>query len=102
MPCSRTQHGLTRVGLEPPTSGSGVRGINHQATALPWTDCDEAGDYFVPNVLSPRDLVLRPDNIDKTVLHTYLLSEGVCKETICPFSGVGVHVTIQGGLGNGL
>ena len=35
MPCSRTQHGLTRVGLEPLTSGSGVRGINHQATALP-------------------------------------------------------------------
>ena len=35
MPCSRTQHSLTRVGLEPPTSGSGVRGINHQATALP-------------------------------------------------------------------
>ena len=27
MPCSRTQHGLTRVGLEPPTSGSGVRGV---------------------------------------------------------------------------
>ena len=22
-----------------------------------WTDCDEAGDYVVPNVLSPRDLV---------------------------------------------
>ena len=21
-----------------------------------WTDCDQAGDYFVPNVLSPRDL----------------------------------------------
>ena len=35
MPCSRTQHGLTRVGLEPPTSGSGARGINHQATVLP-------------------------------------------------------------------
>ena len=35
VPCSRTQHGLTRVGLEPPTSGSGVRGINHQAIALP-------------------------------------------------------------------
>ena len=35
MPCSRTQHGLTRMGLEPPTSGSGVRGINHQAIALP-------------------------------------------------------------------
>ena len=25
----------TRVGLEPPTSGSGVRGVNHQATAPP-------------------------------------------------------------------
>ena len=24
---------------------------------LLWTDCDEAGDYVVPNVLSPRDLV---------------------------------------------
>ena len=35
VPCSRTQHGLTRVGLEPPSSGYGVRGINHQATALP-------------------------------------------------------------------
>ena len=34
-----------------------------------WTDCDEAGDYLVPNVLSPRDLVFRPDNMDKTVPH---------------------------------
>ena len=34
VPCSRKQYGLTRVGLEPPTSGSGVRGINHQATAI--------------------------------------------------------------------
>ena len=34
------------------------------------TDCDEAGDYIVPNVLSPRDLVSRPDNMDKTVPHT--------------------------------
>ena len=24
----------------------------------------------MPNVLSPRDLVSRPDNMDKTVLHT--------------------------------
>ena len=37
VPCSRTQHGLTRVELEPPTSRSGVRGINHQATVLPYT-----------------------------------------------------------------
>ena len=36
-----------------------------------WTDCDEAGDYVVPNVLSPRDLVSRPDNMDQTVPHTY-------------------------------
>ena len=37
---------------------------------LTWTDCDEAGDYVVPNVLSLRDLVSRPDKMDKTVLHT--------------------------------
>ena len=35
---------------------------------LTWTDCDKAGDYVVPNVLSPRDLASRPDNMDKTVL----------------------------------
>ena len=34
------------------------------------TDCDEAGDYAVPNVLSPRDLVSRPDIMDETVPHT--------------------------------
>ena len=34
-----------------------------------WTDCDEAGDYVVPNVLSPRDLVSRPDVMDETVPH---------------------------------
>ena len=34
------------------------------------TNGDEAGDYtyVVPNVLSPRDLVSRPDNMDETVL----------------------------------
>ena len=35
-----------------------------------WTDCDQAGDYVVPNVLSPRDLVSRPDNMDETVPHS--------------------------------
>ena len=35
-----------------------------------WTDCDESGDYVVPNVLSPRDLVSRPDIMDETVPHT--------------------------------
>ena len=34
-----------------------------------WTDCDEAGDYVVPNVLSPRDLISRPDIMDETVPH---------------------------------
>ena len=33
------------------------------------TNCDEA-DYVVPNVLSPRDLVKRPDNMDETVQTT--------------------------------
>ena len=37
-----------------------------------WTDCDEAGDYVVPNALSPRDLVFRPDNMDETVPHTHV------------------------------
>ena len=32
------------------------------------TNCDKAGDYVVPNVLSPRDLVSRPKNMDETVL----------------------------------
>ena len=27
----------------------------------------------MPNVLSPRDLVFRPDNMDETVLHTYIM-----------------------------
>ena len=30
------------------------------------TYCDEAGYFAVPNVLSPRDLVLRPDYRTKT------------------------------------
>ena len=39
-----------------------------------WTDRDEAGDYVVPNVLSPRDLVSRPDIMDETVPHTFIQS----------------------------
>ena len=37
------------------------------------TACDEAGDYVVPNVLSPRDLVSKPDNMVKTVLSSFVL-----------------------------
>ena len=37
------------------------------------TYCDrEAGDYVVPYMLSPRDLVSRPDNRDETVLSSCL------------------------------
>ena len=43
-----------------------------------WTDCDEAGDHVVPNVLSPRDLVSRPDNMDETVPHTSTI-EGIMR-----------------------
>ena len=32
-----------------------------QDKLLTRTECDEAGDYVVPNVFSPRDLVFRPD-----------------------------------------
>ena len=32
-----------------------------QDKLLTKTDCDEAGDYVMPNLLSPRDLVFRPD-----------------------------------------
>ena len=46
-----------------------------------WTDCDEAGDNAVPNVLSPRDLVFRPDNMDETVPHTF-------QNTVCGAFGL--------------
>ena len=32
-----------------------------QDKLLTRTDCDEAGDYVMPNVLSPRDLVISHD-----------------------------------------
>ena len=34
-------------------------------------DCDEAGAYVLPNVLSPRDLVFRPD-IGHKLYHHHL------------------------------
>ena len=42
-----------------------------------WTDCDEAGDNVVPNVLSSRDLVFRPDNMNETVPHTHVWGRGI-------------------------
>ena len=32
----------------------------------------------MPNVLSPRDLVFRPDNMDETVPHTNFWSGNLC------------------------
>ena len=55
-----------------------------------WTDCDKAGDYVVPNVLSPRDLVFRPDNMDETVPHTRDVNPQV--QTICQINTHGVPV----------
>ena len=45
---------------------------------LTWTDCDEAGDYVVPNVLSPMDLDSRSDNMDESVLHTHKEVDEAC------------------------
>ena len=56
-----------------------------------WTDFDEAGDYAGPNVLSPRDLVFRPDNMDETVPHTillfliFVLKIGMCLQGLMKF-----------------
>ena len=41
------------------------------------TDCDEAGDYVVPNVLSPRDLIFRPDIGHKLYHHHYSVYQAV-------------------------
>ena len=51
-----------------------------------WTDCDEAGDYVVPNELSPRDLVSRPDIMDETVPHI--------KRHIVIFKVMGPHLNL--------
>ena len=45
-----------------------------QDKLLTMTYCDEVEDYAVPNVLSPRDLVFRPDlsYINYTIIVRYL------------------------------
>ena len=57
--------------------------LTHSATGPPdgrltRTNCDEAGDYVVHNVLSPRDLVSRPDSVDETVLSSSGAHDTVC------------------------
>ena len=53
---------------------------------LTWKHCDEAGDYVVPIVLSPIDLVPRPDNMDETVhTHTHTYTHEGKKVRCCLF-----------------
>ena len=42
-----------------------------QDKLLTRSDCDEAGNDVVPNVLSPRDLVFSPDIGHKLYHHLY-------------------------------
>ena len=53
---------------------------------LTWKDCDKDGDYVVPYVLSPRDLVSRLYNMDETVLHTCILI--TAEEIRCIFDDI--------------
>ena len=72
VPGSRPGRFAVRFGLEQVTFAPPPLLRTQEAVdvRLTWKDCDEAGDYVVPNVLSPKDLVSRPDNMDETVLHT--------------------------------
>ena len=63
---------------------------------LTWPDCDKAGDYVVPNVLSPRDLVFRPDNMDETVPHTYWAIETKNQLIVCGKEQVTLESTLPG------
>ena len=60
---------LEQVTFTPCLGHLSQEAVDRQPT---WTDFYEAGDYFVPNVCSPRDLVARPDNMDETVPHTHI------------------------------
>ena len=70
VPSSNSGRCTFGCGLEQVTFTLLSTGWNQEAVygRLTWTDCDEAGDYVVPNVLSPRDLVFRPDNMDETFM----------------------------------
>ena len=67
-----------------------------------WTDCDEAGDYVVPNALSPRDPVFRPDNMDE-LYHTHIGCHGNHAFSHSPNMFIfRTFFHIQGVLGNNL
>ena len=52
-----------------------------QDNLLTRTYCGEAGDYVVPNVLSPRDLVFRPDISD--INCTIIMDFNAIHSTLC-------------------
>ena len=60
---------LVKRQIDNPSPGA-VTGGNKSLALTREVNCDEAGDYVVPYVLSPRDLVFRPDNMNETVPHT--------------------------------
>ena len=60
-----------------------------QNKLLTMTDCDEAGGYFVPNVLSPRDLVFRPDRGHKLYHHRISLLDFISTVVFLTFP---IHV----------
>ena len=68
-PGSRPGHGTVCCGLEQVTFIHCLQCLVFVNPRKPIrTNCDKAGGYVVANVLSPRDLVSRPDNIDETIL----------------------------------
>ena len=49
----------------------------------------------MPNVLSPRDLVSRPDNMDKTVLLLPISSLCFSSRLCLNILGINIHVNIK-------
>ena len=82
VPGSRPGRGTVCCGLEQVTFIHCL--VLVKPRKLTRTNCDEAGDYVVPNVLSPRDLVSRPDIMDETVLLSSfrLLKKGELSDTV--------------------
>ena len=78
--CSPSKPGV--VGLIPGFSSLSDETLNRgpmtifQDKLLTRTDCDEAGDYVVRNVLSPRDLVFRPD-IEHKLYHHHIYVQDI-------------------------
>ena len=57
-----------------------------QDKLLTRTDCEEAGDYVVPNVISPSNLVFRPDIGHKLYYHRDYMNRD--SFTVIPISAI--------------